>query len=85
MIRTAAALAAAAILAASAAPLAGCGTSSVDPTPQKLDGTPSGEFEPQDIDAADGASDAVKAYCAGAVSEAQRVGCESHVTDDQLP
>jgi len=85
MIRTAAALAAAATLAVSAAPLAGCGTSSVDPTPQKLDGTPSGEFEQDDIDAANGASDAVKAYCAGAVSEAQRVGCEANVTDEQLP
>jgi hypothetical protein len=24
-------------------------------------------------------------YCAGAVSEAQRLGCESHVTDDEVP
>ena len=64
--------------------LSGCGDS-VDPTPEKLDGTPSYEFEQEDIDAAEGASDAVKDYCSDAVSEAQRVGCESHVTDDELP
>jgi hypothetical protein len=66
---------------------AGCGAdgSSGDPTPQKLDGTESHEFEQDDIDAAAGASDAVKEYCADAVSEAQRLGCESHVTDDEIP
>jgi hypothetical protein len=63
---------------------AGCG-GEVDPTPEKLDGTPSYEFEQDDLDAAEGASDAVKEYCADAVSEAQRVGCEAHVTDDDLP
>ena len=63
---------------------AGCGNE-VDPTPEKLDGTPSHEFEQEDLDAAGGASDAVKEYCADAVSEAQRVGCEAHVTDDELP
>ena len=64
--------------------LAGCG-SSVDATPEKLDGTESHEFEHQDLDAAVGASDAVKEYCAAAVSEAQRLGCESHVTEEDLP
>lgn len=64
--------------------LSGCGET-VDPTPEKLDGTPSYEFEQEDIDAANDASDAVKDYCSGAVSEAQRVGCESHVTDEDLP
>jgi hypothetical protein len=64
--------------------LSGCG-SSADPTPEKLDGTPSHEFEQEDLDAAEGASDAVKEYCSGAVSEAQRLGCESHVTDDEIP
>jgi hypothetical protein len=63
---------------------AGCG-GEVDPTPEKLDGTPSYEFEQDDLDAAEAASDAVKEYCADAVSEAQRVGCEAHVTDDDLP
>jgi len=63
--------------------LAGCGESrNVGPTPEKLDGTPSSEFEKADIDRANEASDKVKQYCAGAVSEAQRVGCESHVTEE---
>lgn len=57
----------------------------VDTTPEKSDGTPSQEFEQEDIDAAERASDAVKDYCAGAVSEAQRVGCESHVTEGEIP
>ena len=73
--------------------LAGCGESqdgspsreSADPTPEKLDGTPSREFEQEDINRANEASEKVKEYCAGAVSEAQRVGCESHVTEDEIP
>jgi hypothetical protein len=68
--------------------LAGCGSgggSGLDSTPEKLDGTESHEFEQDDLDAAAGASDAVKEYCADAVSEAQRLGCESHVTDEDLP
>jgi len=66
------------------ATLSGCG-SSVETTPERLDGTESHEFEREDLDAAAGASDAVKDYCAQAVSEAQRLGCESHVTDEDLP
>jgi hypothetical protein len=68
--------------------LTGCGANSgsgLDSTPEKLDGTESHEFEQEDLDAAAGASDAVKAYCADAVSEAQRLGCEAHVTDEDLP
>lgn len=68
--------------------LGGCGSgsaASIDPTPKKLDGTESHEFEQDDLDAAANASDAVKAYCAGAVSEAQRLGCESNVADEDLP
>jgi hypothetical protein len=69
--------------------VSGCGadgSSGVDdPTPTKLDGTESHEFEQEDLDAAAGASDAVKEYCADAVSEAQRLGCESHVTDADVP
>ena len=70
--------------------LSGCGSgggggSDRDATPQKLDGSPSYEFEQEDLDAAEGASDAVKKYCADAVSEAQRLGCESHVTEDAIP
>jgi hypothetical protein len=67
---------------------AGCGSdaaSNLDSTPEKLDGTESHEFEQDDLDAAAEAGDAVKDYCAGAVSEAQRLGCESHVTDQDLP
>jgi hypothetical protein len=63
----------------------GDGSHAIDPTPQKLDGTKSHEFEQDDIDRAGRASDAVKDYCADAVSEAQRLGCESHVTDDEVP
>lgn len=66
--------------------LVGCGSStSVDPTPQKKDGSSSYEFEQDDLDRAAGASDEVKDYCAGAVSEAQRIGCESHVSEDDIP
>jgi predicted small lipoprotein YifL len=68
--------------------LSGCGadgSNEFDPTPTKLDGTESHEFEQEDLDAAAGASDAVKDYCAEAVSEAQRLGCESHVTDAEIP
>lgn len=67
--------------------LAGCGSdgAALDSTPEKLDGTESHEFEQDDLDAAAGASDAVKDYCADAVSEAQRLGCEAHVTESDLP
>ncbi len=66
--------------------VAACGdTREVDPTPENLDGSPSKEIEAQDIERAEGASQAVIDYCSGAVSEAQRVGCESHVTEDDIP
>lgn len=66
--------------------LAGCsGSESLDPTPTKLDGTESQEFEADDIEAAESASDAVKEYCDGAVSEAQRIGCMAHVEESDLP
>jgi hypothetical protein len=68
------------------ATLVGCGgAGSLDPTSEKIDGTSSYEFEQDDLARAADASNAVKAYCAGAVSEAQRLGCESHVTDADLP
>jgi hypothetical protein len=57
----------------------------VDPTPERLDGTSSLEFEADDIQRAESASPAVEEYCDGAVSEAQYVGCLSHVTDEDLP
>jgi hypothetical protein len=65
--------------------LSGCGNDDVDPTPEKIDGAPSYEFEQDDIEAAEEATDAVKEYCANAVSEAQRVGCEAHVTEGDIP
>lgn len=64
---------------------AGCGEQTVDPTPERIDGSQSQEFESDDIDRAESASDAVKDYCADAVSEAQRTGCESHVTEEDIP
>ncbi len=70
---------------AAAGVLAGCGGDQVDAAPEKLDGTVSREFEQDDLDAAAGASNAVKDYCSDAVSEAQRVGCEAHVTEDEIP
>lgn len=74
-------------LVVAALAVAGCGNSgdSIDPTPERKDGSSSREFEPDDIERAEGASDRVKEYCAGAVSEAQRVGCESHVTEAEIP
>lgn len=57
----------------------------VDPTPQKLDGTSSYEFEADDIERAENASDAVAEYCSGAVSEAQEIGCLSHVDESDIP
>jgi hypothetical protein len=73
------------LLAVIMALLVGGCVSEVNPTPEKKDGTPSYEFERDDIDAAENASDAVKEYCADAVSEAQRVGCEARVTEDDIP
>lgn len=68
---------------ASLPPAAASKSSCSNSTPEKKDETPSYEFEQDDLDAAASASDAVKEYCAGAVSEAQRLGCESHVTEDE--
>lgn len=49
--------------------LAGCGET-IDSTPERLDGSQSQEFEDEDIERAEDASDAEKDYWAGAVSEA---------------
>jgi hypothetical protein len=75
-------------VAVTAFALSGCGgdgASGRDSTPTKLDGTESHEFEQDDLDRGAEASDAVKDYCSDAVSEAQRLGCESHVTDADIP
>ena len=63
----------------------GLGAGQLDPTPEKLDGGESTEFEAEDIERAEGASDAVKGYCSDAVSEAQELGCLSHVDEGDIP
>ena len=60
---------------------AGSPSGEYDPTPRKLDGSESYEFEHDDIEQAEGASPEVQKYCEGAVSEAQRLGCLSHVEE----
>ena len=72
------------VVTASVLVLAGCGAG-IDSTPEKIDGSQSSEFESDDIERAEDASEAVKEYCSGAVSEAQRIGCESHVTEEDIP
>jgi hypothetical protein len=57
----------------------------LDATPTKLDGTQSTEFEPEDVERAAGASEEVQDYCSGAVSEAQELGCLSHVDESDIP
>ena len=64
---------------------AGCDETGVDPTPERLDGSSSSEFESDDIARANDASEVVQGYCSGAVSEAQRVGCLSHVDESEIP
>lgn len=64
-------------------PVTGCG-SSVDPEPEKKDGSESQRFEPEDIEAAENAHRLVEIYCDGGVSEAQITGCLSHVTEDDV-
>jgi hypothetical protein len=73
------------ILTVSVLLVGGCGSRGVDPTPEDQNGVPSQEFEQDDIDRANNASDRVKQYCSGAVSEAQYVGCLSHVDESDIP
>jgi hypothetical protein len=67
--------------------LLGCGGQStgIDPTPTRLDRSESHQFEPADIARAESASQAVRDYCSGAVSEAQELGCLSHVDESDIP
>jgi hypothetical protein len=74
--------------------LAGCGEADsgsrpggqgFDSTPEKFDGSPSSEFEPDDIERAESASPEVREYWEGAVSEAQELGCLSHVDESEVP
>ena len=64
---------------------AGCGDSDLDRTPEKLDGSSSQEFEADDIERAESASEAVQDYCGDIESEAQRIGCLSHVDESEIP
>lgn len=61
------------------------GSSYINPTPMKENGEPSYEFEPEDIERAEEAPTEVQEYCEGAVSEAQEVGCLSHVEPSEVP
>lgn len=74
------------LIVVSAGLLIGCSEDNrdVDPTPEAQSGGPSGEFESEDIDAAESASNLVGIYCAGAESEAQEVGCLAHVSDSDV-
>jgi hypothetical protein len=57
----------------------------INPTPEKESGEPSYEFEPEDIERAEVAPQSVREYCEGAVSEAQEIGCLSHVEPSEVP
>lgn len=57
----------------------------LDPGALKKDGTRSQEFASEHLDRAEQASEAVRKYCSGAVSESQDLGCLSYLTDDDLP
>jgi len=57
----------------------------INPTPEKKNGEPSQEFEPSDIERAEEAEQSVREYCEGAASEAQEVGCLSHVNPNEVP
>lgn len=57
----------------------------LNPYPIKKNGEPSYEFEPDDIERAEEAPESVREYCEGAVSEAQEIGCLSHVNPWEVP
>jgi hypothetical protein len=57
----------------------------LDPNPIKKNGQPSYEFEPDDIERAEAAPESLQRYCEGAVSEAQEIGCLSHVEPSEVP
>lgn len=61
------------------------GGAGINPYPVKQNGEPSYEFEPEDIEHAEEADDSVREYCEGAASEAQEVGCLSHVEPWEVP
>jgi hypothetical protein len=57
----------------------------IDSTPLKENDEPSYEFEEEDIERAEEAPQSVREYCEGAVSEAQEIGCLSHVEESEVP
>ncbi len=59
----------------------------INPRPMKQNGEPSYEFEPEDIERAEEGykDEGLREYCEGAVSEAQEVGCLSHVNPWEVP
>ena len=59
----------------------------IDPNPVNQYGEPSYEFEPEDIERAEEGyeDEALREYCEEAVSEAQEVGCLSHVDPSEVP
>jgi predicted small secreted protein len=65
--------------------MSGGGEGEINSTPIKQTGESSYEFEPDDIEQAEEAPSAVREYCEGAVSEAQEVGCLSHVEESEVP
>lgn len=74
------------LVAIGAALMGGCSDGgSLDPTPEKLDGSSSQAFEDADVERAENASEAVQDYCSGIESEAQRLGCLSHVEESDIP
>lgn len=52
--------------------------------PMRLDGTYSYEFEPEDYERAENVDALVEIYCGGIESDAQRLGCLSHVEVDDV-
>jgi hypothetical protein len=56
----------------------------LDPTPTKLDGSESHEFDATDLERAQNAGWLVEYYCRPSQSQAQYEGCLAHVTEDQV-
>lgn len=52
--------------------------------PLKQDGTPSREFERDNLEDAAEAGLLVRIYCSGTASEAQETGCRAHVDDSTI-
>jgi len=65
--------------------VSGCSSSqSLDTAPLKKDGTPSREFERDDLESARDADLLVRLYCEGSESPAQETGCRAHVDSETV-